>query len=118
MRYVARQPEELLRMAFVRGRFCELVALSCNLNSTEQYLMGLLSLLPAMLQVPMEELTPTLPLREEIRQALAGAQVPERCLLDWLLNHERGDWSACDVIVQLHALDRTHLQSCYADAMQ
>ena len=114
----AGQPEELLRMAFVRGRFCELTALSCNLNSTEQYLMGLLSLLPAMLQVPMEELTPALPLREEIRQALAGVPVPERCLLDWLLNHELGDWAACDVIVQSHALDRKHLQSSYAEAMQ
>lgn len=114
----AGQPEELLRMAFVRGRFCELAAASCNLNSTEQYLMGLLSLLPAMLQVPMEELAPTLPLREEIRQALTGAPIPERCLMDWLLSHELGDWAACDVIVQSHALDRKHLQNSYAEAMQ
>jgi len=113
----AGQPQELLRMAFIRGRFCELAAHSCNLNSTEQYLLGLLSLLPAMLQVPIEELAPTLPLREEIRQALAGDSIPERCLLAWLLKHELGDWAACDALVKLNALDRGHLQSCYGQAV-
>ncbi len=34
------QPEEVLRMAFVRARFCELAARTCALNSTEQYLLG------------------------------------------------------------------------------
>ena len=34
------QPAEILRMAFVRARFCELAAASCGLNTLEQYLMG------------------------------------------------------------------------------
>ncbi len=51
----AGQPVELLRMAFVRGRFCELASVFCGLHPTEQYLLGLLSLLPAMLQVPMKQ---------------------------------------------------------------
>jgi c-di-GMP-related signal transduction protein len=49
------QPAEVLRTAFVRGRFCELAAGLCSLDPTEQYLLGLLSLLPAMLRLPMEE---------------------------------------------------------------
>ncbi len=114
----AGKPQELLRMAFVRGRFCELAAQSSNLNSTEQYLLGLLSLLPAMLRAPIEELTPTLPLREKIRQALAGDSIPERCLLAWLLKHEQGDWAACDALVYSNALDREHLQSCYGQAVE
>ena len=74
-------PPEILRMAFVRGRFCELAAGLCGLDPTEQYLLGLLSLLPAMLRMPMEELTPALPLREEIRRALEGEPNAERRLL-------------------------------------
>jgi EAL and modified HD-GYP domain-containing signal transduction protein len=64
----AGQPAELLRMACVRARFCELGALFAGLDETEQYLLGLLSLLPAMLRMPMRELAPSLPLRNEIRR--------------------------------------------------
>ncbi len=113
----AGQPVEVLRMAFVRGRFCELAARFCGLNSTEQYLLGLLSLLPAMLRLPMEELAPVLALREEIRQALRGADLPENALLAWLVKHENADWAGCDSIVRNRHLDQKHLQECYAEAV-
>jgi hypothetical protein len=100
------QPAELLRMAFVRGRFCELAAALCALDPTEQYLLGMLSLLPAMLRLPMEELTPALPLRNEIRSALEGAANPERCLLQWLECHEHADWAGCDAVVLANGLQR------------
>ncbi len=111
------RPEEILRMAFVRGRFCELAAGFCALNPTEQYLLGLLSLLPAMLQRPMEELTAALPLREEIRQALNGKHVPEGCLLAWVVSHEHGDWEAGDAIAETHDLQQEHLEHSYAQAI-
>jgi c-di-GMP-related signal transduction protein len=66
------QPVEILRMAFVRGRFCELAAGLCALDQTEQYLLGCSVLLPAMLALPMAQLAPALPLREKIREALDG----------------------------------------------
>jgi EAL and modified HD-GYP domain-containing signal transduction protein len=111
------QPAEILRMAIVRGRFCELGAGLCGLDATEQYLMGLLSLLPAMLRLPMVELTPALPLRNEIRRALEGAATPERRLLAWLEFHERGDWAACDGVDQAYGLNQDELMKCYAEAM-
>ena len=111
------QPSELLRMAFVRGRCCELAAMFCGLNHTEQYLLGMLSLLPAMLRHPMEELTPTLPLREEIRRALRGEDCPERSLLAWLEGHERGDWEGCNAIVRAYNLDQDSLSLCYEEAV-
>ncbi|HEX4322114.1 MAG TPA: HDOD domain-containing protein, partial [Acidobacteriaceae bacterium] len=58
-------PTELLRMAFVRGRFCELAAKITKQDETEQYLLGMLSLVPAMLGVPMVSVVKALPLRQE-----------------------------------------------------
>jgi EAL and modified HD-GYP domain-containing signal transduction protein len=104
-------------MAFLRGRFCELAAEICGLNPTEQYLLGLLSLLPAMLRLPMEELAPALPLREAIRQALNDITLSEGILLEWLVNHEHGNWPTCDAIAQTHGLDQEQLQRFYGEAV-
>ncbi len=113
----AKQPMEILRMAFVRARFCETACAQCGLDPTEQYLVGMLSLLPAMLRQPMEELAPALPLREEIRAALGGEASAERVLLGWLEHHERGDWAACDEVARQIGIDPEELAACYARAM-
>jgi len=113
----AGQPQEVLRMAFVRARFCELAAGFAALDNREQYLLGLLSLLPVMLQLPMKDLAPSLPLREEICRALLDEPVQERCFLEWLEGHERGDWEACDAVVREHMLRPESLQRCYEEAL-
>ena len=112
----ADQPAEILRMAFVRGRFCELAAGLCLQNSSEQYLLGMLSLLPAMLRLPMEKLTPALPLREEIREALEGRANSERVLLQWLESYERGEWAACDAVALAEGIEQKDLVERYAAA--
>lgn len=111
------QPAELLRMAFLRGRFCELAARASGLDGTEQYLLGLLSLLPAMLRAPMKDLAPTMPLREEIRRALMGEEIYERCLLHWLEHYELGDWAGCGEIAHARALDENGLVCSYQEAV-
>lgn len=111
------QPSELLRMAFVRGRFCEVAARFCGLDCTEQYLLGLLSLLPAMLRVPMSELAPSLPLRAEVCNALLGMHVEERVLLEWLERYEMGDWTACDGIAASRKMETGSLARCFQEAV-
>jgi EAL and modified HD-GYP domain-containing signal transduction protein len=111
------QPPEILRMAFVRGRFCELAAGLCAMGSAEQYLLGMFSLLPAMLRTPMPDLAPTLPFRENIREALLGAKSLESSLLRWVEFHERGDWVNCDAIVRSYDVKQEELVRCYAEAV-
>jgi EAL and modified HD-GYP domain-containing signal transduction protein len=113
----AGQPAEILSMAFVRGRFCELAAVGGALDPTEQYLLGMLSLLPAMMRIPMEELAPALPLRVEIREALQGSANAQRILLQWVEFHEQGDWAACDAIIQKEGLNSKEIYRCYAEAV-
>jgi EAL and modified HD-GYP domain-containing signal transduction protein len=113
----ASQPAEVLHMSFVRGRFCELAAVLCALHPTEQYLLGMLSLLPAMMRLSMDELAPALPLRGAIREALLGKPIPERDLLHWLECHERGDWAQCDATATSRGLNQTDLVRCYEEAL-
>jgi EAL and modified HD-GYP domain-containing signal transduction protein len=114
----ANRPSEILRMAFVRGRFCELAASLCALDSTEQYLLGMLSLFPAMLEISMVELAPDLPLRENIREALVGAALSrDGSLLMWAERYEHGDWARCDAIAKSYGLNQGELVRCFEAAV-
>jgi EAL and modified HD-GYP domain-containing signal transduction protein len=111
------QSAEVLHTALVRARFCELAATQCKQDPSEQYLLGLLSLLPAMLRCPMEKLAPDLPLRSEIRDALLGVDISERCLLAWIEFHERNQHSGCFSISQAWGLNEQRLNQFYVDAL-
>jgi EAL and modified HD-GYP domain-containing signal transduction protein len=111
------RPPEILRMALVRARFCSQAAFLCRLDSNEQYLLGLLSLLAAMLRIPMEKLVPELPMRAEIREALLGAAVKERCLLAWIESHERNNIAESQSLAYTFGLDQHRLTKIYVDAL-
>jgi EAL and modified HD-GYP domain-containing signal transduction protein len=113
----AEQPTEVLHMALVRGRFCELAALPNNLDPGEQYLLGMLSLLPAMLRYPMEALAAELPLRSEIRHALLGEENAERSLLSWVELHERNLVKECIALGNKYGLNQQKLNQFYVDAL-
>jgi len=115
------QPAELLCMAMVRGRFCEVAGARRGLDPFGQYLLGLLSLLPAMQGQPMSELAPALAVTPEIRDALMGTKNPERALLGWLESNEHGDWAGCDAAAEADGLNQDlnqeQLVKIYVDAV-
>jgi EAL and modified HD-GYP domain-containing signal transduction protein len=113
----ADQPPEILRMAFERGRFCELAAHLCGLVPSEQYLIGMISLFPAMLRILMEDLVRLLPLREKAREALLGMGTPEGVLLQWITCHEHGDWAACDEIIRSLNLKPEQMMRYHGEAV-
>ena len=112
------QSPELLNMALIRARFCAGAAPFLDLQPEEQYLLGMLSLLPPMLGVPMELILPDLPLRPSIRDAMAGVPVRERCFLSWIeeLEHDRSP--ECDVIAEKYGLDKEVLLRLYLSSLE
>lgn len=107
---------EVLRLALMRARFCELAANLVGFDPSEQYLLGLFSLLPAMLRIPMEQAASALALRDQIRSALLGEKIPERSLLCWIEASESGNWSTCDAIKHFHQLSDPQLAQIAADS--
>jgi EAL and modified HD-GYP domain-containing signal transduction protein len=112
------QTMELMRMAFVRGRFCELVAPLTGRDATEQYLLGIFSLVAAMMRLPMESIVASLALREEIRMALLGAHSDERAILTWLEWYELGKWDLCDEVADAYQLPEVAMTRLYGEATQ
>jgi EAL and modified HD-GYP domain-containing signal transduction protein len=111
------ESQELLRMAQIRARFCSEAAALCGLDAEEMYLVGMLSLLPAMLRVPMQTIVPNLPLRKPICDALAGSAVRERCLLAWIEALEVNDIAECEEIAAGFVLAKDRLAQLYLDAV-
>lgn len=109
---------ELVRMALVRARFCELAAPSIGLTADEQYLLGMASLFPAMLRIPAETIVASLPLRKEIRESLCGEANSERRLLSLAESLEQGDWQRCDQIIQASDLSSEHILRIYERAIR
>jgi len=109
---------ELLNMAVIRARFCCMAARFCALDPDEQYLLGMLSLLPPMLGVPMELLLPGLPLRAPIRDALAGMPVRERLLLCWVEELEQDRVDECEALAARYDLDSAELMRTYRSALE
>jgi EAL and modified HD-GYP domain-containing signal transduction protein len=66
------KPTELVRMAMVRGHFCE--AFAEGSAEEDFFLAGLFSLLDAMLDRPMDHLVHDLPISERCRIALLGGE--------------------------------------------
>lgn len=108
---------EALRVALTRGRFCELSAGLVRSDAMEQYLLGLFSLLPAMMQVSMEEAVAGISLREAIRCVLLGECNEEAWLLRWVESYELGDWQGCDEIAASHGLDAEVLKRNLREAV-
>jgi EAL and modified HD-GYP domain-containing signal transduction protein len=111
---------EVVTIAILRARSCELVA-SRTLGpdaGSEYFLLGLCSLLDAMLGQPMETAVADLPLSDVIKQALLGDQNTARSILDAVIAHERGEWDDAGRIATGLGVDPSQLPAAYADALK
>ena len=111
------QPDEILRVAMQRARFCEQAATLCGQIASEQYLIGLVSMFPAMLRTDMESVIKMLPLRERASAVLRGKHTAESVLLEWIASHEQGAWDRCEEIVREAGLSRDQLVQRHSDAV-
>jgi EAL and modified HD-GYP domain-containing signal transduction protein len=90
------KPEELLLQATLRARFAELLAPLASLGNREQemFLLGLLSLLEAILDAPIRDIVKPLPLTDELKAALIDRKGPLGKLLSASISYLDGDWPA------------------------
>jgi c-di-GMP phosphodiesterase len=107
------KPHELLITAMVRAKMCEQLAkLMQQDNSATFFTVGLLSVLDAFMDRPMADILPTLPLADEIVEALLAHEGVLGATLRCVLAYERGDWEAVhDLGCQHDVLVKTYLKA-------
>ena len=112
------RPHALVVLALQRARFCELLAPHLNLNPNEQYLLGMLSLIDAILRTPKPSVVNALPLRAQAKAALLGEICDCALPLTLIQKYERGDWHVCDDVVHSSPVSEETLTSLYLKSVR
>jgi EAL and modified HD-GYP domain-containing signal transduction protein len=107
---------ELATMAMLRARTCEMMAKEVlDADANEMFLVGLCSLLDAMVNRPMADALTDLPLSEAARKALLGEKNPLRAVLDAVLAYEAGSWD--EALASDAVDDEAILSRAYGNAL-
>jgi len=112
------KPAELVRTALVRAFFCEEMARLAHPQSAtfEFFLVGLLSVMNAILDQPLDYVLAELAVSARVREALTGEANELRQPLDAALAYERGDWAEFARIMEQLAMPEDLVPDCFLAA--
>jgi EAL and modified HD-GYP domain-containing signal transduction protein len=111
------RPPALVSMALARARFCELLAPGVQQDPSQFYLLGMLSLLDALLETPMPRILNALPLNYEMKAALLGEPGPLSAVLALVQSLESCDWARCEDLRQSLGLTESAVAAMYVEAL-
>lgn len=108
------KPSELVTIAMVRARMCELLADTHHQQDRDSYFtVGLFSVLDAMLDQTMAQVLESLPLADAVDAALLQREGHLGETLQCVLDYERGNWEA----VEKSGFDSERLKNAYLQAI-
>src|ERR1019366_7790185 len=108
---------ELVVMGLARARFCELLADRMK-SEADVFLMGLLSMMDAILEVSMDALLEQLPVDHETKAVLLGLESSLRPLYRLMLAQESGEWEQSSELAKQLQLTDQEVASTWWQALQ
>jgi len=114
------KPHALSELTMVRAKMCELIGGHIHAQQSDLFFtVGLLSMMEAYFDTPMEELLQSMALSDEIEQALLQQEGILGFVLKTSIAYERGDWAGIDwnTLTQ-HHLSLTDVKQAYLDSLQ
>ena len=87
----ADKPQDLVLTALERAKMCELIALR-EYHKETGFIIGLFSLIDALLDMPLEEIVSSLPLSDEIQAALINHEGKLGEVLECAIAYQQGKW--------------------------
>jgi c-di-GMP-related signal transduction protein len=114
------KPSELLRLSMVRARFCESLAQLTHAGiPNDAFLLGMFSLLDALIDQPLDEALRSVDLGEEIAGALLGFGPDEGFLTRLYLligAYEQGNWEEVERLSQKWSISTAAIGQAYIDS--
>jgi EAL and modified HD-GYP domain-containing signal transduction protein len=96
---------DLVLCALVRARFGELLSPATRHGESDLFLLGLLSMLDTMLEMPMADILEKIPVDSETKTVLRGEPSLLRPIYQLILAHESGEWDAARSLCDNLSLD-------------
>jgi c-di-GMP-related signal transduction protein len=111
------KPSELVHMALTRALLCEKIAERLDREDAyEFFLVGLLSLTPAILDQSLSHIVAGLPLSSRVSEALLGQPNPLRYALDAVLAYEQAEWEQFVTFMERVAVPENAVPECFVSA--
>jgi c-di-GMP-related signal transduction protein len=116
---VDRPPEVVVR-SLTRGRMCELLAKDMNMagRESELFLMGMFSLLDALIGRPLKDILEGMNLGRQVQAALLGEESDYAGLYQLVLSYESGDWEGLSESINSTAVDPERVLEAYVAAVE
>jgi EAL and modified HD-GYP domain-containing signal transduction protein len=113
------KPDELMTVPLVRGRFCELLAPRAAMadHSSDLFLLGLLSVMDAILDQPLAVILGELPVRQEVKDALLRRSGVYREILDVAIALEGADWEKVSALASSLGILEEEIPALHASAV-
>jgi EAL and modified HD-GYP domain-containing signal transduction protein len=112
---------DLVLSSMVRARFCELIAPKLQNGKTDLFLMGMLSLMDAILEIPMGVVVEGLALdravKEQLLQAKIGNESPLAPVYDLMLAREAGEWERVTALAKKLNLSLPFVNRAYTESV-
>ena len=109
---------DLVLSALVRGRFGEFLAPRVQHGESDLFLLGLLSLIDAMMEMPMAEVLEKIPLDHATKAVLLGKPSELRPVFQLMLAHESGEWAAAEELCRSLRLEPEEVAGFYWQAQE
>lgn len=111
---------ELIHLSLIRAKFCEMLghAKALNNNPPTGFLVGLFSLLDALLDRAMHYVVEKLPISVELKAALCGDETPLKQYLSLIRAYEVGHWKTIQRLSTTLQVDENMSQSFYHEAIK
>lgn len=109
------KPMELMHMSLVRAKFCDLIAQEKKVgdNPPTGFMVGLFSLLDALLDQEMKELVAKMPIVDEVKYALCGGQNDFYLYLILAKAFESATWMKVKKIADMISIDQKRLHALF-----
>jgi EAL and modified HD-GYP domain-containing signal transduction protein len=113
------KPSEITRLSLIRAKFAEALAPRFGLKreAGSLFLMGLFSVLDAILEMPMEQALEQVRVSDTIRQALVERDGPFETAYEFLLEYEAANWNVVSRTLILRDLSAEDVYSAYTEAL-
>lgn len=113
------KPVELMKISMIRSKFAEVLAMNVKLNNLryEAAMMGLFSVLDAMLDMPLSEALEEIYLPESVTDALLNNEGVLASIYHLVLEYEKGNWDEVEAISNSLNINEYVLYSLYMSAI-